>query len=213
MITLVSQGPGHYEAGTEGEDDHVLVLLDPTFETECDEPHPVKMRKDALRASYSNDSYGQQAFDKFLNNAKLFHGGREFSRQTKEGWVTYVSWMCDGGETHYYSMWTVQIAGEWTENVYDTFGEALSAVEEATGQKVKVSRPRKPKVLPLSAPHEDDDERTAELRDELGAVEGALDRYNELMASDNAPFVDQKLHEWHLKRKAEIEALLSPTLA
>lgn len=70
LIRLISQGPGHYEAGTEGEDDHVLVLLDPTFETECDEPHPVRMRKDALRASYSNDSYGQQAFEKFVANVK-----------------------------------------------------------------------------------------------------------------------------------------------
>lgn len=91
----------------------------------------------------------------------------------------------------------------------DKFGETLGELEKLLGEEIKVVHPRQPKMLKLSDPHEDDDSRTAELRDELGAVEGALDRYNELMNSDDAPFVDQTLHEFHVKRKAELEALLA----
>lgn len=140
-MRLISEGNQRYVS----EDGRVMVELDSTFETECDEPHPVRMRMDALRAAYSRDEHGQRAFDKFVHNTKVF-GGREITKLTKEGWVTYLTWHCDGGEVHNYSMWTSQVDNEWTDIVTDKFNETVGELEKLLGEEIKVVHPRKPKA-------------------------------------------------------------------
>lgn len=225
MIRLISQGNQHYVS----EDGRVEVILDPTFETECDEPHPVKMRLDALRAQYSSDDYGQRAFDKFVENVTLFEGGRVFTKRTKEGYVEYISWHCPGGEVHHYSMWTSRVDGEWTDVVTYNFSETVGSLEKLLSEKITVVNRKRVALKTQSGAEvhatlpEDVSERTLEaiaavgdaaarrleLLAELEAIKGALIRYDELMASDDAEFVDQGLHEFHLKRKSELEAMLA----
>lgn len=118
VLKLYSKGSGHYES----EDGRVVVTLDDTFETFCEGPHPVRYRLDRLSE---------------VEKRELPLDAKRTTRRTKGGWVEYVSYECLGDASHYYSMWTVSVDGEWTENVYETLGEALSVVEDATGTKVK----------------------------------------------------------------------------
>lgn len=116
----------------------VLITLDDTFETECDEPHPVKIRVDDPNASY------------MVSEARK-SGATVHTKQgrTKAGWVNYYTWQCPGSCPHFYSQWTVSIDGDWTDDVYDTFSEARGVVEAIVGKTVLVRRKPEP-VVPAS---------------------------------------------------------------
>lgn len=102
---------GH-SAGWRSDDGRVEIYLDETFQTECEEPHPVRVRVDTtllVIPAEAKRSYGRRG-------------------------VEYASWHCYGGEEHYYSQWTVQIDGDWTDDVYDTFAQARGVVEKIVGK-------------------------------------------------------------------------------
>lgn len=130
-MRLISQGAGHYIS----ENKRVEVILDSSFETECDEPHPVRMRTDQM------SGYSDWYREKLLRRGKI-----SLTHTKKRGWVEYLSYYCEGNETHFYSMWVVVIDGERTDDVYDRFQEALGVIEKQTGETVSISRPRKPKA-------------------------------------------------------------------
>lgn len=118
MIELRCVSPGHWESP----DGRVLISLDPTFETECDEPHPVKFSR-AERDEFASMTSEQRA------RLQRRDGDRYWALvEGKKGCY------CHGGEVHYYSQWTARIDGTWTENVYDTFAEARQDVEAQVGQ-------------------------------------------------------------------------------
>ena len=198
-MKLISQGSGEYLS----EDGSVKVYRDDTCETTCDDPHPVRMRLNEFKRFYTPER-AQEAVDK-----KVANGATIKSRKTKAGWVEYISWYCDGGESHYYSQWTSSVDGEWTEFVTDTFGETIGSLESLLDEKITVVHPRKEKLAEEQAEYDAGFELIATLKDELRGIEEALARYDELMASDDAPFVDQNLHAFHLRRKDELEALLA----
>lgn len=208
-MKLISRGPGLYES----EDGRIEVSLDPTFTTECDEPHPVKMRLDTLRTAYANDAFGQRGFDAFVLAQQHRHGGRLINRRTKAGWVTYLSWFCEGGETHTYSQWVSRIDGDWTEFVTDTFSAQIGDLEKLLGERISVVRPRRQKAPESAqdAPGDDAREMTTEdiLRDELRALDENIDRMVSNMATELGPYVDRELLAQNRRRKAELEALLS----
>lgn len=60
QIRLVNQGDQEYIS----EDGRIRVVLDHTFETECDVPHPVMMRLDEFTRYYSRLS-AEPAADKW----------------------------------------------------------------------------------------------------------------------------------------------------
>lgn len=140
---LINTSRGSWKLeGEPDENPRTFMYLDPTFTTECDEPHPVKMRVDTL-----GDWYTERGIADYVKDI-LLSGGKKIQKHTKsEGWVEYLTWLCPGHEEHHYSQWTVMVESDWTENVYDTFGEARQALEEALGEKVKLSVPRKPKRI------------------------------------------------------------------
>ena len=119
---LISQGPGHWES----EDDRVLITLDETFETECDAPHPVRLSLNTL-----------DSFSDWFKRGILARG-------TVKG--KYVTYQCEGNETHHYSQWTVRVDDEWTHDVYDTFAQARAAAERLVGPTVLVRRKAAPKT-------------------------------------------------------------------
>jgi len=127
-MKLIAKEPGLWET----EDGRARIILDDTFESECDveHSHPVRMRRDQF------DRYPDWMKDKTMG---VLFGGREHGR--------YVSWLCPGGEIHNYSQWTVQVDGEWTEDVYDTFRQARAALEAIIG-KVTLSRLRRERATP-----------------------------------------------------------------
>jgi hypothetical protein len=113
VIRITKQGEGHW-ADANG---RVEFHHDHTFETECDAPHPVRVTEATFKG-YS---------DWFQRSI--------FNPSRKGG---YVSWMCDGGEIHHYSQWTIQIDGEWVGNTkidgcYDTLTQAIGAIEQYMG--------------------------------------------------------------------------------
>jgi len=140
VTTLVSNGPGEYRS-TDG---RVEISLDPTFQTWCDNEHthPVRLRVDKMHYAYS---------DRGIEEMK--RRGKITSKWSKsEGrYVQYLTYQCEGGEEHFYSMWTVEVDGEWTDDVYETFAAARLAAEKVVGP-MKVVRPRKPvEVEPVVA--------------------------------------------------------------
>jgi hypothetical protein len=114
---LISHGSGHYETG----DGRGLVVLDDTFQTECDEPHPVRMRRDSI--SRYSDWYQRELLAR--------------NRSRNPNWITF---QCEGNEQHYYSQWAVQVDGEWTHDVYDSFAQARQVLEETLGYKLTLQR-------------------------------------------------------------------------
>lgn len=189
---LVSKGDGLYEL--EGDEQNTYIALDTTYETECDDPHPARVRADGLSERERED---------------LIRGG---AKVTYRNGVEYVSYYCWGHETHYYSMWTVMVNGDWTDDVYETFAQARAVLEREIGPVV-LARPRRtppPVVLTDDEQHE----RTV-LRDELRAIDEFLARTNELLKTDMGPFVDRDLVATNRRRKIEVvnrlSTLASPT--
>lgn len=173
---LVSRGPGHYEL--EGDPNGTFIMLDHTFQTECDEPHPCKMRVDDLANFYTD------------GGEKFCRGKRRFFKKTKAGVVEYVSWYCDGGEEHHYSQWVVMVDGDWTENVYDTFAEARSVLEAAIG-KVTLKREKTLHYIVETFEH-------FILRDEYEALGRNIESFERMLTTDDAMFVDRNalLKQW-----------------
>jgi hypothetical protein len=95
----------------------VDISLDPTFETECNAPHPVRMLTKNMTRHH--------------HLAAQSNGGRTRGRHT--------SWQCPGGETHFYSQWTAMLDGDWTPDVYDTLAQARADIERITGQRVRLA--------------------------------------------------------------------------
>lgn len=136
MKRLISKGDGYWVLeGTEGQPgqtDGTAIQRDDTFQTECDDPHPVRISRER-RAEWQ----GMSDWDK--------------QQLSRTNWAEYWAlqngkrgWYCEGGEEHFYTQWTVRIDGEWTEEVCDSFAEARQVLEGYIG-KVKLSRPAKPK--------------------------------------------------------------------
>lgn len=229
MIELHSRGEKEWATPEDTPEDRtVLVVFDPHFDTWCDAPHPMRFSKEdkerfAKMSKFEKDRLSRENWEKYW---ALLHG--------KKGYL------CPGDMEHSYGLWTVEIAGEWTEDSYDTFKQALGVVERKTGEEVKLVRRRKPNPVENEvdtrpphvigaelrkdarptepSPFNDDYPspesrqhawRRYELEDELWSIKQSLARYDELMQSDDAPFVDQDLHAFHLKRKSELEALLA----
>ena len=124
-IRITKQEEGLWKS----EDGRVMISLDETFETECDDAHPVRMRLDKF-------PHLKRPLDAKITNRLT----------KKDGWVQYISYLCPGCALHYYSQWTVEVDGEWTDDVYDTFEQAMGAAERHTGARIVASRTRKPKV-------------------------------------------------------------------
>lgn len=162
--------PGHWRS----EDGRVEITLDDTYETECDTPHPVRMKLSKLTAEQIK---------------RL-----PFGHSIKRGCAT---WLCPGGEIHYYSMWTAQVDGEWTRESYDTFGAARGAVEEIVGP---TTLKRRKKAEP--------GEYELMLRDELGAIVALLDHAAVIARGPDAPFLDMALIDRNKIRRAELESRL-----
>jgi hypothetical protein len=131
-MRLLSEGDGHWKS----EDGRVAIHRDSTFETECElAPHPVRLG----RAEYAWYR-GLDAWDK--EHRVEPYEKRMALREGKRGYL------CPGGETHYYTMWTVEVDGEWTDTVHDSFAEARGAVEENLGVTTVLVPKRKPKSEP-----------------------------------------------------------------
>lgn len=203
-MKLFSKGDQHYES----EDGRVVVTLDPTFETECDldTPHPMRMKA--------------TAFEAFAPHYRQHLASLGAQRKGNN----YV-WHCPGGESHWYSLWTVQIDGEWTDDSYDTFKEALGVVEAKVGERVTVARRRKEKPVEdtfVQSIHEGfqrfgdalEELDAAEayerrvLADELRALDENIDRMVSTLATEDGPYVDLELLAQNRRRKAEVEKLL-----
>ena len=171
------------------------IELDDTFETECDDAHPVKFSQ-ADREQYAKLS----DFDK--------------TRLSRENWPKYVAlrdrkkgYLCPGGEPHYYSQWTVQVDGDWTEDVYDTFAQAKAVLEDRLGHKLTIQRQRKPKPEPVKLSPEDE-EYKAILEDELAGLERGIASFDELLKGPDAPYADRAHYEGIKKRREEVRRLL-----
>jgi GrpB-like predicted nucleotidyltransferase (UPF0157 family) len=109
-LRLIPDGPGEWHS----EDGRVRIFHDHTFETECDEPHPVRMSMKTVETQFSG----------WFRDQLLARG------RVRNGYLTYH---CEGNESHWYAMWTVEIDGEWTDDVYDTFRQARAVVEDKVG--------------------------------------------------------------------------------
>lgn len=168
---------GHWRS----EDGHVEITLDDSYETECEASHPVRMKLSKLTPEQI----------KRLPFGHSIRGG-------------YATWVCPGGEIHFYSMWTAQVDGEWTSESYNTFAEARGAVEEIVGP-TKLGRRH---AEPVAAP---EPELTPEaiLQDELAGIEAFLASAAETLAGPMGEFLDMGLVERNERRKAELEARLS----
>ena len=165
------------------------IELDGTFETECDDAHPMKLSQ-----------VDREAFAKLSDFDK--------QRLSRENWPKYVAlrdrkkgYLCPGGEMHYYSQWTVQVDGEWTDDVYDTFSQAKAALEAGLGHPVTVQRRRKPPPEPTALSPEDEHFK-AVLEDELEGLDRGLASFEERLKGPDAQFVDQD-HLDRLKRRRE----------
>lgn len=123
-MKLISQGDRRYVS----EDERVVVEFQGGFVTECDAPHPVRVLA-----------------SEFETWAEYYKRGLRSFGATQKG--KYVTWLCPGIQEHTYSMWCVSIDGDWTENVYYRFEEALGEVEASVGEKVIAGRLRKPKSV------------------------------------------------------------------
>ena len=147
-IKLINQGDQEYIS----EDGRIRVVLDRTFETECDGEHPVKMRLDEYTRYYTTPEAAQAAVDKMI----MFSGAKVIGKRTKEGWVQYITWQCRGGESHYYSQWTSEVDSDWTEIVTDTLTETVGSLEKLLdariilGRKAKVPMERKRVLDPVT---------------------------------------------------------------
>ncbi len=142
MLKLISKGSG--EGAVEARlwelegDPETFITRDDTYETWCDDvPHPMKLSK-ADWAEWRTMS----DWDK-----------TQLSRTNWERYSAHVNrkrgYLCPGNSEHSYSMWTVQVAGEWLhDGAFDKFAHAVAALEDALGEKVKLSIPRKPKRTP-----------------------------------------------------------------
>lgn len=138
-MKLISQGDQHYVT----EDGVYEIELDPNFDTWCDEPHPVRLSKqDKIEFAAMSDWDKQQlSRSNFAKYWALLNGGK--------------GWYCEGDSEHTYSQWIVcEVGGSYVGidgvEAYDTFGEAKARLEAHMGEKLTVSRPRKPKVDPES---------------------------------------------------------------
>jgi GNAT superfamily N-acetyltransferase len=125
---LISQGPGHYETG----DGRGFISLDETFETECDDPHPMKLSKVDRAEFAAMDDHAKRMLSR-SNYARY-----DALARGKKGYL------CPGHSEHYYSQWTVRVDGEWTHDVYDSFSQARQVLEEELGYKLTLQRQRKP---------------------------------------------------------------------
>lgn len=119
-MRLKREHPGFYVT----EDGLYEVQFVDDYETECDEPHPVKVRADTPGAEF-------QANEARRAGCNL----KRKTKRTKKGYVEYLTWQCPGGLTHFYSRWTVGLAGEGEyapgsngPSGYDTLRDARSFV-------------------------------------------------------------------------------------
>lgn len=128
MTVLQKTGTGEYASA----DGRIRIIHDPTFQTYCDGEHPVRMRVDRLPLVYSD-----QGVREMMNRGRI----RSKWSRSEGRYVEYLTYQCPGDEMHFYAMWTVEIAGEWTDDVYDTFSQARGAAEAAVGP-LKVTRRR-----------------------------------------------------------------------
>ena len=140
-MKLISQGDQHYVT----EDGQFEIVLDPHFDTWCDDPHPVRLSaQDKADFRQMSDWEKRRLSDSnFAKYWALLNGEK--------------GWYCDGDSEHTYSQWTVgYVDGEYigTDGVeaYDTFGEAKRRLEAFIGEKLTVSRKPKPKPEELPEP-------------------------------------------------------------
>lgn len=199
---LVSKGDGLWEL--EG-DPNTFISRDDTFQTECDDPHPMRFSKQEIRDWH--------ALSPFERDRRFSHEYNWAMRNDKRGY------MCPGGELHYYSMWTVMINGDWTEDMGETFAQARAVLEDAIG-KVTLKRQRKEPEPEVNPAHMHQyavaalntlamtTEVRALLEDELQALNENIDRIVTLMATEDGPYVDRELLAQNRRRKREIEQLL-----
>ena len=178
---LVSKGPDPlwgtpvYETG----DGRGRIVLDPTYETWCDDPHPMKFSREEREAFRAMNADERERFRRSVPYDKyqaLMYG--------KKGY------QCPGGEEHNYSQWVPELDGERMHDVYDTFGQAKKALEEKLGYKLRVQRqPSKPAPVTLTP----EDEYLKEvLEDEIAGIDQSLASFEELLAGPDAQFVDQE---------------------
>jgi hypothetical protein len=118
MTKLIPLGPGQWQS----DDGRVEITLDHTFETECDEPHPVRYSMKTIETQFSG----------WFRESLLQRG------TIRNGYLTY---QCEGNESHWYAMWTVQVDGEWTPDVYEKFADARAAAEKIVGPMKLGRRP------------------------------------------------------------------------
>jgi len=126
-MRLISQGDGMWVS----EDGRCSIERDDTYETYCDDPHPQKLSRDDRAKFAGMDDHDRRGLSSW-NWPKywaLLHGHKGF--------------VCDGGQSHWYTMWVVVVEDERTEDVYDKFGQARAALEAIAGEKTTLVR-RKP---------------------------------------------------------------------
>jgi hypothetical protein len=108
------------------EDGRASVEYVDNYETECDEPHPVRMRVDRL-----------DRFSDWYRNRLLHMPGAK--RRWRNG-VEYLSYQCPGNESHFYGRWIAwdRDAGDYVgaadgagPDGYATAAEAKAAVRAA----------------------------------------------------------------------------------
>lgn len=122
-MKLMCQEDGYWKS----DDGRVEIIHDHSFETECEEPHPVRM----LRSSIDpNTPWGARILQAERFSVRGERGGK------------YISYLCPGGEVHFYSMWTVNVDGEWTPDVYEKFTQARRVAEDLVGPMTLGRRPR-----------------------------------------------------------------------
>lgn len=85
---LLREAPGLYRTPS----GRYEITLDPHYETECDGPHPVRMRLDSL------DRYSDSYKRSMLARGTIKHG--------KTG-TAYLTYLCEGNESHFYARWVV----------------------------------------------------------------------------------------------------------
>ena len=181
-----------YETG----DGRGRIVLDPTYETWCDDPHPMKFtreERDAWKALSSFEREQRRRNMPYEKYRALDYG--------KKGYL------CPGGEEHHYSQWVPEIEGERLEDVHDTFGKAKAALEAALGYKLTLQRQRKPKPEPVVLSPEDE-EFKASLDDELAALDDSLASFRERLKGPDADFVDTEQLGRLERRREQVLALL-----
>ena len=181
-----------YETG----DGRGRIVLDPTYETWCDDPHPMKFtreERDAWKALSSFEREQRRRNMPYEKYRALDYG--------KKGYL------CPGGEEHHYSQWVPEIEGERLEDVHDTFGKAKAALEAALGHKLTLQRQRKPKPEPVVLSPEDE-EFKASLDDELAALDDSLASFRERLKGPDADFVDTEQLGRLERRREQVLALL-----